>query len=56
MSTNLVQSLRDSAQLSSLPNWVRQEFEQAADRIEELEDIIRLRDYAVDKLDKLNDT
>ncbi len=31
---NLVQRLRDSAQLSSLPQWVRDEFTQAADRID----------------------
>jgi hypothetical protein len=34
MSTNIVQSLRDTAQIASLPAWLRAECEQAADRIE----------------------
>jgi hypothetical protein len=37
---NLVQRLRDSAQLSSLPQWVRDEFTQAADRIDYLEALL----------------
>jgi hypothetical protein len=43
MSANILQCLRDTAQLAgAVPDWLRKECEQAADRIEALESKLRM--------------
>lgn len=46
MSANIVQCLRDTATVQTVPRWLRAECEQAADRIEALESALRTYMFA----------
>lgn len=46
MSANIVQCLRDTATVQTVPAWLRAECEQAADRIEALETALRVYVHA----------
>ena len=46
MSENILQCLRDTATVQTLPEWLRKECDQAADRIEALESALRVYIHA----------